>query len=138
MMKKKSILLFSIMILLTSCYKASINGDLDGMWQLMEIAKSSGERLDTKNDRLYYSVQLHLISLRKAGGGQYLGRFVYSGDSLLVNDFRIYRNEDIPAKETDLLPFGLSGLSEHFKVEELGQKRMVLKSAYATLHFRRY
>ncbi|MDR1937796.1 MAG: lipocalin-like domain-containing protein [Tannerellaceae bacterium] len=138
-MKKKSIILYlTVLLLATSCYKASINGKLDGMWQLMEIEKSNGELTDVKNERIYYSVQLHLINLKKIGGGEFLGRFVHSGDSLLINDVRIYRGEDKLATKEQLAPFGFNGVSEHFKVEALTHSQMVLRSEYATLRFRKY
>ncbi|MDR2118099.1 MAG: lipocalin-like domain-containing protein [Tannerellaceae bacterium] len=138
-MKKKNILYCLIFIwLASSCYKASMNGKLDGMWQLMEIDKAGGECVDTKQERRYYSIQLRLLSLRKADGYQFLGRFVYTGDSLWIHDVRIYQAEDRPASKEQLLPFGISDLSERFKVETITHEQMILKSEYATLRFRKF
>jgi hypothetical protein len=138
-MKKKHILYCLLLILLpTSCYKVSMNGKLDGMWQLLEIEKISGEYTDIKSRQRFYSIQLHLISFRQIGGSQYLGRFVYSGDSLLINDVRIAYSEDRLATKEQLLPFGLSDISERFKVEKITRSEMVLRSDSATLRFRKY
>ncbi|MDR1918074.1 MAG: lipocalin-like domain-containing protein [Tannerellaceae bacterium] len=139
-MKKKILYYLLLLMLFASCNKAFINGKLDGMWQLMEIDKSEGERIDAKADRIYYSVQLQLISLRQAGKGQFIGRFVHRGDSLWIHDLRIYgvKEEDKLATKEHLAPFGFNGISERFAVEELSRSRMVLRSEYATLSFRKF
>jgi hypothetical protein len=138
-MKKKQILCgFILLLLVASCYKAPMNGKLDGMWQLMEIVRHDGESTDVKAEQRFYCVQLHLISFEQTGGYRFLGRFVYSGDSLLIHDVRIYQAEDRLALKEQLLPFGLGDISERFGVEEITGSRMVLRSDYATLRFRKY
>ncbi|MDR2389621.1 MAG: lipocalin-like domain-containing protein [Tannerellaceae bacterium] len=127
-----------LLLLLSSCNKAPMNGPLDGMWQLMEITRADGEKIDVKAEQRYYCVQLRLLSFVKTGSCLFLGRFVYNGDSLLIHDVRIYFSEERLASKEALWPFGMSDVSEHFAVEEITCSRMVLKSEHATLGFRKY
>ena len=50
------------------------------MWQLMKIEKVGEDAIDTKEDRLFYSVQLDLLALQKVGIIEYLGRFTQTQD----------------------------------------------------------
>lgn len=140
-MKKLSILsLLSLFILLSSCGKLPMNGQLDGMWQLMHIAPTAGEEIDTKEQRLYYLVQLELLGLQRGGSVEYLGRFVQSSDSLIVYDFRVHISGDnsTQAVAGDLLPWGIKGTSAHFAIEKLDGKNMLLRSDEALLTFRKF
>ena len=135
---KKILILFALAIIVTSCGKTPINGKLDGMWQLMKIEKENGEDINTKKERIYYSIQLHLINLTKVNAPQYLGRFNHAGDSLFVHDFRVEGDNSTLATKEQLETFGLSEVSERFGVEKLDRKDMVLKSKTARLIFRKF
>lgn len=136
-MKKALILIITIFALI-SCRNSLINGKLDGMWQLMKIEKENGEDLNTKEDRIYYNVQLHLISLTKIGVAEYIGRFNHVQDSLFIYDFRVDKNNATLATKEELAPFGLNEVSERFEVEKMDSKDMVLKSKTARLVFRKF
>lgn len=134
-------LYFSIIVclILTSCRNTDINGKLDGMWQLTTIDYTDSTSVDKKSERIYYSIQLHLINLRRAGvSPEYMGRFVQSKDSLIISDFRIYTEEDKLATVEELQPFGLSQTTTRFGIEKLTGSGMILKSGYARLHFRKW
>ena len=60
---KRYITVVLLVLIVSSCGKMPINGDLDGRWQIMKIAYVSGEE-DTP-ERAYYSVALHTINLMK-------------------------------------------------------------------------
>lgn len=138
-MKKLSFLLF-ILLLISSCGKLPMNGQLDGMWQLMSIAPVGGEEIDTKKQQLYYNVQLELLALQRGGSVEYLGRFVQSSDSLIVYDFRVHISGDnsTQAVPGDLAPWGIQGTSERFGIEKLDGDKMVLRSGEALLSFRKF
>ena len=77
----KQILLFILFMLgISSCDNAPINGKLDGRWQLMTIEYTNG-KIEECN-RIYYSIQLHLVEISAKGGngGTHIGRFSYKGD----------------------------------------------------------
>ena len=139
-MYMKKIVIALLGLLCVTCAKAPINGDLDGFWQLAEIAYKKGTVTDTHNDVLFYSVQLKLIGLQKGGNNQYLGRFVQTEDSLFVYDFRLNITGDNSQKAAagDLQAWGIPDTTERFAIEKLNGKEMILTSATASLSFRKW
>ena len=116
------------------CGKMPINGKLDGRWQLMVINyHADGEQ--EKPEYTYYDFALHLMQFRQTratdGGYGYInGRFNHVGDSLHVRMIR--QNKNVAKR------FGLNDTIQHFSVEKLTNKRMVLNSDYARLEFRKF
>lgn len=139
-MYMKKIVIAILGLLCVTCAKAPINGDLDGFWQLAEIAYTGGTVTDTHNDGLFYSVQLKLIGLQKGSNNQYLGRFVQTEDSLFVYDFRLNITGDNSQKAAagDLQAWGIPDTTERFAIERLNGKEMILTSATARLSFRKW
>lgn len=139
---KKLQILFAVFFLLflSACGKLPMNGQLDGMWQLMSITPHGKERVDTKEHRLYYSIQLELLALQRGGGMHYLGRFIQSPDSLVVYDFRLHvtGNNSTQAVSGDLVPWGIEGTSERFGIEKLDGDHMVLRSENVLLTFKKF
>ena len=126
--KKRYITAVLLVLIVSSCGKMPINGDLDGRWQIMKIAYASGE--EENPERAYYSVALHTINLMKVGVTSQTGNMEYTGDSLFVV---------MPiSKVEDLLPFGMNGTEQRFGVKELTSKHLVLQSDYARLEFRKF
>lgn len=126
-MKKKYILLiFIVLISITSCQKASINGDLDGMWQLMKI-----EKKDTPVEvpvQLYYCIQLHMVQLQ--GAATCHGTFSHKGDSIYI----VIRGSN----KNTVVSYGMNDTIQSFGIETLSSENMVLKSSYARLQFRKF
>ena len=126
-MKKKYILLFFIVLTsITSCQKASINGDLDGMWQLMKI-----EKKDTPAEvpnQLYYCIQLHMVQLQGAAGCS--GTFSHKRDSIYL----VIRGSNKNA----VAAYGMNDTIQSFGIEALSSENMVLRSTYGRLQFRKF
>ena len=60
------LLLLFLLIAFTGCEKKwDQNGDLDGMWQLVEWKDKDGKVKATKEDMIFYSFQLQMASFRK-------------------------------------------------------------------------
>ena len=134
----KKLVIISLFILsICSCGKMPVNGKLDGMWQLMKI-ETRGSEYDMKESRLYYNVQLELLGLQSAGYVGILGRFIQTNDSLFVYDFRSSKDNAIPADYGQLATFGIYNQQERFGIETLTHDKMVLRSATATLYFRKF
>ena len=125
-MKKIYIFLLMLLSSITSCQKASINGDLDGMWQLMKIEYK--DQTSKSPDQLYYCVQLHMVQLQ--GAAMCSGTFSRSGDSLRV----IIRNH----KAADVSAYGMNDTIQNFFIEKLSSGKMVLNSSFARLSFRKF
>lgn len=142
-MKKTIILPFVLLsaLFITSCGKTPINGDLDGMWHLRSIETLADNTVeDVKEKRIYYAIQLKLITLRQIDGDvpQYVGRFNHTGDSLILRDFRVYLQEDKEATAEDLETFGLHGTTSRFGVKALNSKKMILRSEDSELTFKKF
>ncbi len=135
----KQILLFILFMLgISSCDKAPINGKLDGRWQLMTIEYTNG-KIEECN-RIYYSIQLHLVEISAKGGngGTHIGRFSYKGDEVTMSEFRHRGDEEKLTTLNELKPFGLNQAINHLKVEKATGKKLILKSDYARLTFRKF
>lgn len=139
---KKVITLILVLICFTfqACKKTDLNGKLDGMWQLMLVEKEGEPGENKKETQIYYAVQHHLISLYKINDSEYLGRFQHEGDSLFLHEFRLELTADNThlATEEELAVYGLSDVAERFEVETLTNRKMVLKSRYSRLSFRKF
>ena len=117
-----------LILFISACGKMPINGDLDGHWQIMKIEYASGE--EETPERAYYSVALHTINLMQVGVTNQTGNMEYTGDSLFVT---------MPISTVEnLLPFGMNGTDQRFRVKELSSKHLVLQSDYARLEFRKF
>ena len=137
----KKLFIISIVFLLAACDKMPMNGNLDGMWQLMAIQDNVTDGVsNVKNSRLYYSFQLHLVELNNNEAFAY---FSHRNDSIVMYDW-CYGNSDdnsVNVKMTDataLNKFGLYELRDSFRVEVLTSEKMQLRSRKATLSFRKF
>ncbi len=138
-MRITSILLLLVLVIgLNSCDKAPINGKLDGMWQLMTIEHKDGEI--TECQRIYYSIQLHLIEIKDKGSHpqSYIGWFTNEGDEITIGDFRHFGNEECHATLNELEVFGLYQLTTRFRVEKLSNSHLTLEAEGNRLHFRKF
>ncbi|WP_455665426.1 lipocalin-like domain-containing protein [Phocaeicola sp.] len=135
----KQIIVFIFLLLgISSCDKAPINGKLDGRWQLMNIENSDGNTKECY--RIYYSIQLHLVEISDKGGngGTFIGRFSYENDEVTMSEFRHRGNEEELATLKELEPFGLYLPTTHLKVEKATSEKLILKSENARLIFRKF
>lgn len=132
--RKKWGFMLLVSFFLIGCGKKPINGKLDGRWQLMQIDYHlNGEQI--KPEYTYYDFSLHLMQFRKTTGtdgtfGYINGRFHYTRDSLHI---RMIRQTKSAARR-----FGLSDTIQHFSVETLTKKKMILDSDSARLEFRKF
>ncbi len=144
----RKILFFTITLLATTgCDKLPANGDLDGLWQLMEI-DTGGTVTDTKSDRLYCSFQLHLFMLgsQQAGPRAYFGYFEHKGSTIRFHrftfrsDYTEDSNEDRLMTDDDLSviqPWGFTSTDCTFTVKELTGKRLVISQGETTITYRK-
>ena len=124
---KKTIYILLAVALFASCQKADKNGDLDGFWKLLQIEEFESNTItDTKEVDRFWSIQLDLMTT--TGNGK--GRFQHVGDSLFVQMIQV------PSKPREV---GLyNPKDEHFEVVHLSAKKMILRSEYVGLNFRKF
>lgn len=117
-----------LIALVSSCQKASHNGKLDGMWQLLTIKHLDTGKIDNvKESQRFYCIQLEMIYLQN-GGGQ--GLFTYNGNKL---DVRM-----IGSTKEAVAPFGFSDVNQSFTVEKVNSSELVLKTTENEMTFRRF
>ena len=110
---------------LCSCDKKPINGKLDGSIKECE--------------RIYCSIQLHLVELMDKGTTPLtlIGHFS-SADGVMMGEFKYQDNMEATVTEEDLNRFGLNSSVTHFEVEKATGSKMILKSDYARLTYRKF
>lgn len=110
-----------------SCQKLDENGDLGGNWKLLQIEEFERDTIiNTKEYDRFWAIQLKLIQVSNNG----MGRFQHVGDSLYVQ--MIY----MPSKAKEI---GLyNPTDERFEVVHLDRKKMILKSKFVELNFRKF
>lgn len=126
----------------------SDNGDLDGNWQLLSIdTLNTGGTNNMKDKQIFYAVQFHLINIYALNiKNEYIipksfYHFSQTRDSLILYSADITENATYAHKDsflTGLRPLGINSLEEHFKIETLNSKNMVLKSRELRLNFRNF
>lgn len=147
-MKKINILLFTIITLLhSSCQEYSyIENELHGLWQITTVEDKATAEITEAQGELYYSFQRNMVvvsynSPTKPTGlmmTQYNSDFLLEGDSIHINDFRIYQEYDKKAPLQALKKFGIHGEHTTFHIERPNRKCMILESEQARVALLKY
>lgn len=141
-MKKAHIILLLSFMLNTACGDFDINGNLDGMWHLRTVETfTDNHPKDVKEERIYYSIQQHLIRLKKhnlEGQSAFIGRFIHQKDSLILHNLVVFQNEGIAATPEELDMFYLDGSISRYKVKKLNADEMILRSQFRELVFKKF
>ncbi len=111
----------------SSCRKRYINGDLDGMWQVMSIEYNDGTVVSP--EATYYCLVLHTFNLQRPGV-RIAGNMVYEGDMLKL--------EAPYATAESLKPWGMDDTVTTFKILHLSGSKMTLESDYAHIELRKF
>lgn len=131
---KRNTSLLVLLLLLTSCtIEFSDNGKLDGFWQLRAVdTLANRHTLDLKTSGLTWAFQGRLLEMRDTKGGSDLYfSFKHRGDSLLLSSPYLSDRDKDDIKITDIKtvkPFGVNGLQEGFKIENLSNSKLILRS----------
>lgn len=153
MMKHPIFILFCFFCLLCSCEKTPANGDLDGMWQLMEASEADGRggytnAVSRKADGVYWNFQLQLLMIhtqfQPLNGHTFdtAARFIRNGNRLDITAAYVHfgdRDSLIADPScTELIPLGIHGNSASYVIEGINGKEMVLSSVHNRLVFRKF
>ena len=139
----RRLLIIAAMLSLSLCScenKRDRNGDLGGMWQMLEWRDGENQVVKDKRSRIFYSVQLQLIRLRDYHdqGDYYQCYFTHTPDSLVIYHPTLYSAKDSLVSLSDLSRFGVPA-DGRFRIQVLNEDRLVLSSADTlTLVFRKY
>lgn len=133
----------------SSCeLETSDNGDLDGNWQLLSIdTLNTNGTNNVKDKQIFYAVQFHLINIYALNvNNEYITpksffHFSQTRDSLILYSTDITKYDTEAHRDSFLIglrPLGINSLEEHFKIEMLNSKNMVLRSKELRLNFRSF
>ncbi len=124
---KKIIYILLCTTLFASCQKADDNGNLGGWWKLLQIEEIENDTIiDKRNEDRFWAIQLKMITTNNGGKG----RFQHVNDSLFVQMIQKPANgKDVGMYNPD---------NEHFGVNKLTNKSMILQSEKVVLTFRKF
>lgn len=123
-----------VVCLTTSCTKQDINGDLDGFWQLRSIEYTSNDSIVNVQDSLrFMAIQLDLLELRNNQESGCFARFKHKDDSL-----SIWMIDSTSIKESWMSAFGMDSTIQHFYVELLNKKHLILRSNFTRLTWHKF
>lgn len=115
-----------------SCRKAPINGDLDGMWQVMEVYPEPAQIIIDK--RLYYKFYLHVCSLSYYGGTLTVGNMRYNDKTIWLDFPNGHGFQTIEI----LKQYGIYSNPVEFKIEHLDKRSLVMSSGDVTVILRKF
>ncbi len=138
---RKILFLFSIILLtLSSCDKAFVNGDLDGMWRLEKITGDGG---DIFPQRVYYSFQRHIVMFgeyyTEGTPHLYMGNFNCEGGTITMNGFKEYPGIADVCDAVVLERFGIynpAGVT--FDIDLLNGNTLVMNADGRVYYFRKW
>lgn len=137
-------LILAICSCFTNCQKLPMNGDLDGMWQLMTVNGKKVER------QTYISIQLHLAQLTYGDTKNefYYCHFKHQGSTMRFFDFCYpcghenwnQDNEKLPEADLHKIkPFvGEAAADITYHVDHLSDRRMILSNDTLKLVYRKF
>lgn len=141
------IIIYACMTLLCGCDKLPANGDLDGLWQLVEIKKGD-EVTDVRENHLYCSFQLKLFMLGNANNPRaFFGYFEHTDSTMhfynftFRSDYTEDNNYDKPMfvdkDMTVISPWGFYSMDCTYDVLKLDAKEMVLRHETTEIRYKK-
>lgn len=135
-----------ISMIVCSCdgFEISDNGNLDGMWHLIEVdSLAKNVKVDYIHEGIYWSIQDHLLctedKLKRYETCVF--HFVLNEGKLTIKDPHFDNRVEGDPQVVDLLkiaPFGVNKEVEEYKVETLNKKHLVIVNQMLKLSFKKY
>lgn len=125
-------ILFCLVLTASGCQKTSINGDLDGQWQVMDVQPAPEEIII--NERLYYCFYMHTCMLTYYDGGLTNGNFQFDGNHISMDFPNATHSDAITA----LKQYGIYHNPVTFEIVTLNKKHMILKNDDAVITLRKF
>ncbi len=141
-----TLLLAVMLAMFSSCEtETSDNGDLDGMWHLMQVDTiATGGCRDMVPDRIYWSFQVRLCNLRNlVKGPDVFCRFEKEEDMLRLHSFYMNDRQGGDPEVTDkmadiLLNVMVGSLDQTYHIESISSSIMVLATDELKMRFVKY
>lgn len=138
MMKRLLYILFAA-TLFGACDRVYINGKLDGMWRLENVAYPDSTAYP---EQIFYSFQRHMTQISKHNDStlpvRFLGNLYYNGRTLTMSHFYSFPHEEYAATEKMLKEFHLHSDSTIFQVMDLDAESLIMKNGECTYTLRKW
>lgn len=126
----KRIIYICLLLLVLSCERIFINGELDGMWRLERVESEADV---VYPDSIFYSFQRHLVMMGIYSETEhpknfYMGCFSYDGNNIVMDNFYRYPGMDGVCVPEELGNLFIYDVTANFKVENIDNKKLVLSS----------
>lgn len=127
--------LFSLTtLILSSCQKSPINGDLDGQWQVMDISPEPAITEPDYDTRMYYCFSLHVCQLTIPGLVWISGNIQYDYPYL-----SIHFPKQLTSQEVAILhQYGINSNPVEFTIDKLDGKSLVLRDGDTVVTLRKF
>lgn len=133
---KRFLFILSLILMMISCDKPPINGDLDGMWKMTLIKYSNGEEMAPK--RIFFCIERNCIELNNKGESpcNYIGRMNKESDIITIDNVK---DSNGNIKDIDKLKqFGIFEMPAKFDIEKLNSSKLIIKSKDCILYFTKF
>lgn len=137
------ILTATLLILASGCTKSSINGDLDGQWQVLEVTKGDVSVKFPEGEIYYYNFYLHTFQLTYTGNRstRMTGNMVYDKEAATLGlELGFVKEGRVDKTLIDRLVywgFPVSGEAV-MKIRELTGSRLVMEHGDVTVVCRKF
>ena len=133
----KNIILLSLLVFLPlfliGCQKDSINGHLDGRWQIMEI-ETDGEVNEVKDQQLYYNFYMHVCNLSFYGGVFAEANFILENNIIYLS----FPYINTPDRFESLSNYGIYSNPVEFRVVYLDKKKLIMENDESIITCRKF
>lgn len=130
---------FAVLLLLSSCERIYINGDLDGLWKL-EMVKD-GEECEHPGN-IFYSFQRHLVMFgeyyEEGAPEYYMGEFDKSGDRIVMTKFHEYPGLDTVCDMEKMKKYYIFSDTMLFIVDRLDDDVLLMHTSKHEYNFRKW
>lgn len=133
---KRFLFILSLILMMISCDKPPINGDLDGMWKMTLIKYSVGEEMNPK--RIFFCFEQNCIELSNKGESpcNYIGLMNKESGIITIDNIKD-SNGNIKDIEK-LKQFGIFEMPTKFDIEKLNSSKLIIKSKDCILYFTKF
>lgn len=116
------------LLMVSSCQRIFVNGDLDGMWKLVSVEDPVSQSFP---DNIYYSFQRHLVMLGEYYEEEfpeyYMAEFEKKGDELTMYKFYRYPGKEPECDMSELEKYYIFSDTVHFIVEKLDDEILLMR-----------
>ncbi|MBR4065383.1 MAG: lipocalin-like domain-containing protein [Bacteroidaceae bacterium] len=136
---KRILFFMTVSLLLLSCERIYINGELDGMWKLHSVESSDTVAYP---GNIYYSFQRHLVMLSEhfesGFPNYYVAEFDKRGDSLTMSKFYKWPVSEGICDRKELEKYFIFGDTVKFGVEVLNSDILIMHDGERRFNFRKW